>query len=211
MSIESFESEIAAAADALLKPDGVIVVPTDTTYGVICRLDDAGAVDRIYDIKGRDRSKPLIILGAEIQSLLGWIKGEPDLAFVLAQRFWPGPLTIVAPASKSVPRGILSGGSTVGLRVPAHMATRAVLSRLPHGCAASTSANPSGGGSPSTFDEACRLMSDKVPYVMPDCGEPPAGTESTIVDISTAQPRILRTGSLDPAFVMACINEAVRR
>jgi L-threonylcarbamoyladenylate synthase len=194
---------IDQAVQALQKPGGIVVVPTDTTYGVVCRLNDLSAVDRIYQAKGRDRSKPLIILGAELESLISWIEGDVDVAYTLAKQFWPGALTIVARASKHVPREILSGGVTVGIRQPQHRATLAVLSAMPNGCVASTSANPSNQPIPRSFEEVTSLMSEQVDYIMPNCGQAPANNESTIVDISNETPRILRAGAINPELIQA--------
>jgi L-threonylcarbamoyladenylate synthase len=190
----------------LVKPGGVIVVPTDTTYGVICQLNDDAAIDRIYDIKGRDRSKPLIILGSETSSLLQWIAAGHRIVETLADKFWPGALTIVAQASPAVPRSILSGGETVGIRIPSHEATLHLLSSLPSKSVASTSANPSGAGIPRDFAEVTTLMTSHVDYIVPDCNTPPAGTESTIIDITSTPPRILRSGALSAATILAAFE-----
>jgi L-threonylcarbamoyladenylate synthase len=193
---DEIESNIQQAYAALVKPQGVIVVPTDTTYGVICRLDDDAAIDRIYEIKGRDRSKPLIILSADVASALQWIDADDTTVHKLAAKFWPGPLTIVAKANNSVPTGILSGGNTVGIRIPAHSRTCRLISLLPTRSIASTSANPSGAGIPKDFAEVTKLMSALVDYILPDSGEPPAGTESTIINICANPPTVLRSGAV---------------
>lgn len=203
----NYSTQIDSAVAALQRPAGVVVVPTDTTYGLICRLNDSAAVDRIYEMKGRDRSKPLIILGAQTSDLLPWMDGDPRLAMLLANKFWPGPLTIVARASSAVPRGILSGGTTVGLRLPDHQSVRQVLDRLPDGSAASTSANLSGAGSPTKLDEVFNSVGNLVDYVMSDCDKKPAGTESTIIDISKNPPVVLRAGALSPQLLTQCLQE----
>jgi L-threonylcarbamoyladenylate synthase len=205
------KTEIESAVKALSLKDGVIVIPTDTTYGVICRLDQPDAIDRIYDLKGRDRSKPLIILGSDPNMLFLWATGDMTLALLLAERFWPGPLTIVLRATEQVPAGILAGGKTVGLRVPNHAASRAVLATLPRGSAASTSANLSGAGAPSRWQEVAEAIGEKADYIMPDCDEPPAGKESTVIDVSGHEPKILREGVLKKDEVFSIINEVVRR
>ncbi|MBX9772395.1 MAG: threonylcarbamoyl-AMP synthase [Candidatus Obscuribacterales bacterium] len=196
MSLSKYEIEEAMAVECLSRGNGVIVVPTDTTYGLVCRLDRLEAVERIYELKGRDRSKPLIILASNTESILPFIEGAEDIVAKLGERFWPGALTIVARASAKVPPEILSGGITVGVRVPAHKALRALLSLLPEGVVASTSANLSGAPTPKVMDEVVASLADKVDYLMPDCDESPAGTESTIVDVSGDKPRVLRAGAL---------------
>ncbi len=205
------ENEIEKAVNALSRKDGVIVVPTDTTYGVICRVDCPEAVDRIYNAKGRDRSKPLIILGSDAGLLFQWVTGDITLALVLAARFWPGPLTIIARAAEKVLPGILSDGRTVGLRMPKHTALLDVLSRLPRCSAASTSANLSGAGEPTSLEAVRQSLGDSVDFVMSDCGEPPAGSVSTVVDLTGDEPVVLREGALDKELLFSSINEVVRR
>lgn len=206
MKTASYLQEIELAVSALSKPGGVITVPTDTTYGLICNLHDSDAVDRIYEIKGRDRSKPLIILGATSDSLLSFMAEQSDAAALLAKKFWPGALTIVAEAADFVPRGILSGGSTVGLRQPNQAVLLEVLLRLPQLAVASTSANLSGAGFPTSLQEVLDTVGSLVDYVMPDCGQPPAGNESTIVNVSQIPAKILRAGALSQEQIQACLQ-----
>lgn len=206
MKTASYLSEIESAVSALSKRGGVIAVPTDTTYGLICNLQDSEAVDRIYEIKGRDRSKPLIILGAQADSLLGFMAKESTAARLLAEKFWPGALTIVAESADVVPRGILSGGSTVGLRQPNHVVLLDLLSRLPQLAVASTSANLSGAGFPTSLQEVLDTVGELVDYVMPDCGQNPAGNESTIVNVSQTPAKILRAGALSQEQIQACLK-----
>jgi L-threonylcarbamoyladenylate synthase len=211
MVTNNYKTEIDKALRSLNRTTGTVVVPTDTTYGIICRLDRPLAISRIYEIKGRDKSKPLIILGADSNDLLEWVTGDLTLPMVLAERFWPGPLTIVARAAEAVPPGILSGGTTVGLRVPNHQATRELLSKFPRGSVASTSANTTGGGAPAKFDQVYNSMNERVDYIMPACGKEPAGIESTIIDVSGDEPVILRQGALDATLIWDCISELGRR
>jgi L-threonylcarbamoyladenylate synthase len=207
----SQKNEIERATGALHRRDGVIVIPTDTTYGVICRLDYPDAIERIYELKGRDRSKPLIILGSDPASLLRWATGDLRLAVELAERFWPGPLTLVVRATELVPGAILAGGKTVGLRMPRHEAALALLARTKNGSVASTSANLSGAGAPRTKSEVESCLGDKVDYILPDSGQAPAGNESTIIDVSATEPKLLRVGALSEETLMSAVNEIVRR
>lgn len=206
MNRSKFEIEEAMAIDCLSRVDGVVVVPTDTTYGVVCRLDRLAGVERIYELKGRDRSKPLIILASDTNSILPFIDGHKDIVKKLGENFWPGALTIVAKASEKVPKEILSGGTTVGVRVPNHRALRMLLSLLPDGAVASTSANLSGAPTPKVVSEVIASLTDRVDYFFPDCDEPPAGTESTIVDVSGEAPKILRQGALPAEAILKAIS-----
>lgn len=206
MSPSKYEIEEAMAVECLSRSNGVIVVPTDTTYGVICRLDRLEGVERIYELKGRDRSKPLIILASDTESVLPFIDGK-DLVTKLGEKFWPGALTVVAKASSRVPKEIMSGGLTVGVRVPDHKALRTLLALVPDGAVASTSANLSGAPTPKVISEVIASLTDRVDYFFPDCDEPPAGTESTIVDVSSQTPRVLRAGALSAEVVLAALGE----
>jgi len=206
LSNGNFEIETAMAIECLARDNGVIVVPTDTTYGVICRLDRLQAIDRIYELKGRDRSKPLIILGHSVASLLPFVEGDRKNIEVLGGQFWPGALTIVARSSMKVPPEIMSGGTTVGLRVPDHKGLLRLLSLLPDGAVASTSANLSGAPTPKVIDEVIASLSDKIDYILPDCDESPAGTESTIIDVTSSEPKILRAGALDKESIVKVLK-----
>ena len=197
------QRQITEALRALEKSNGIVVVPTDTTYGVICRLDRKDAIARIYQEKGRDRNKPLIILGADIKSLTKWCGGKCDKLKLLGLKFWSGALTIVVPAASCVPRDILAGYETVGLRVPDHKGLRLLLEQLPDKSAASTSANLSGNGITKTLSEVQAALGGKVDFIMDNCGIAPQGTESTIVDISGDTPVILRSGAIAPAEILA--------
>ncbi|MBX9877911.1 MAG: threonylcarbamoyl-AMP synthase [Candidatus Obscuribacterales bacterium] len=219
MGPSKYEIEEAMAVECLSRDNGVIVVPTDTTYGLVCRLDRLNGIERIYELKGRDRSKPLIILASDTKSILPFIDGAQEVVQTLGEKFWPGALTIVAKASArvpkeimsggttvGVPKEIMSGGTTVGVRVPEHGALRALLALLPNGAVASTSANLSGAPTPKVMAEVIASLSDKVDYLMPDCGEPPAGTESTIIDVSGTEPRVLRAGALPAASLLSALS-----
>lgn len=191
-----YRQEIQEALSAINKDGGIITVPTDTTYGLICKVDDLKAIDRIYDIKQRDLSKPLIILGANAESLWRWTKQQNAALMLLAEKFWPGPLTLVVQASDLVPKEMMAGRSTIGLRVPDHSACQLLLKQLPFGSAGSTSANLSGAGAPKTISDVRNQIGMQVDYILEDCGQSPKGTESTVLDISGPTPTVLRAGEL---------------
>lgn len=202
-----------AAATALL--DGALVVlPTETVYGLAGRADDASAVGRIYAVKGRPSTHPVIVHLSDAHldpTAPGtWVSEVPDYAHALAAACWPGPLTLVLPRSARASDDITGGQDTVALRVPAHPLARAVIGAMdeidpagaPHGVAA-PSANRFGHVSPTTLDHALADLRDRLAPgdLALDGGPSDVGVESTIVDCTGPQPRILRPGGIGVAEI----------
>lgn len=177
-----------------LQAGGLAVIPTDTVYGIAAALDQPQAIERIYEIKGRDRLKAIPVLvsdPANVASLSGTLSQAAER---LARHFWPGALTIVVEASDRVPPEALSGGTTVGLRMPDNEIALEVIRRC-GGALAVTSANPSGKREARTAGEAHASLGDLIDVVL-DGGTTGGGVPSTVVD-ATAQPlRILRQGAI---------------
>ena len=180
------------AAD-ILKSGGLVAVPTETVYGLAANGFDERAVSRIYEVKGRPEVKPLSLMvrGAEAFELL--CEEVPKAAYVLADIFWPGPLTIVLKAKKTIPDIVRAGGETVGLRCPDHPALRELLGAVDFPLAA-PSANPSGEKSPVKAQEVLQYFEGKIEGII-DGGECALGTESTIIDLSKTPYTILREGA----------------
>lgn len=202
-----------AAAAALL--DGALVVlPTETVYGLAARADDPAAVARIYAVKGRPSAHPVIVHIADPAldpAVPGsWVREVPDYARALAQACWPGPLTLVLPRSGRATDDITGGQDTVAIRVPAHPDALDVLRSLdeldpagaPHGVAA-PSANLFGHVSPTTLGHALVDLGERLGAadLAVDGGPSGVGIESTIVDCTGANPRILRPGGIGEAEI----------
>jgi L-threonylcarbamoyladenylate synthase len=185
----------------LLKHGGLIAFPTDTVYGVGALAFDAKAVESIYAAKDRpvDKAIPILIGGPED---LDKIAVELTLMAVkLAARFWPGALTLVVLKHPNLP-DVVSATPTVGVRVPDHPATRALLTAA--GPMAVTSANISGEASPRTAEEVSRQLNGRIPLIL-DGGETPRGVPSTVVNCLGTEPVILREGPItmeDIQFVL---------
>lgn len=179
---------------AALRRGEAIGLPTETVYGLAADAHDPAAVRRIYALKGRPSDHPLIVHVADAVTASRWAGDWPDAAEALAEAFWPGPLTLILPRAANVPDEVTGGQDTVGLRVPAHPVAQALLRAFEGGVAA-PSANRFGRLSPTTAAHVREEFGDAVPIVL-DGGECEIGLESTIVDLSSDTPRILRPGKI---------------
>jgi L-threonylcarbamoyladenylate synthase len=182
----------------LLRGQGVIVAPTDTVYGIMCRFDSAEAVERLYRIKQRPKDKAIpILIGDRAQLPLIARMPIPASANALAARFWPGPLTLVLPARDHLPPALTAGGSTVGVRMPNHPALCDLMRRS--GPLAATSANLSGGAETHTAQQALEQLDGLVPLILSDDDTATRShrpVASTIVDLSGPEPVIIRPGPI---------------
>jgi L-threonylcarbamoyladenylate synthase len=179
---------------AALRRGEAIGLPTETVYGLAADAHDPAAVRRIYELKGRPSDHPLIVHVADAVTASRWAGDWPEAAEALAEAFWPGPLTLILPRAANVPDEVTGGQDSVGLRVPAHPVAQALLKAFEGGVAA-PSANRFGRLSPTTAAHVREEFGDAVPIVL-DGGECEIGLESTIVDLSTDTPRILRPGKI---------------
>jgi len=175
-----------------LRTGGLIAFPTDTVYGVGVLAFDGAAVESIYAAKDRPIEKAIPILIADIEDMEKVGVDIPQMAYKLASRFWPGPLTCVIPKQPTLPESV-STTSTVGVRVPDHEVARALLRAA--GPMAVTSANISGHESPSTAVEVLRQLHGRIPLII-DGGRTAGGVASTVVDCTTKEINILREGPI---------------
>jgi L-threonylcarbamoyladenylate synthase len=182
------------AAVRVLRAGGLVAFPTETVYGLGGDATNIAAVERIFAVKGRPHGHPLIVhLGAPAW-LDDWAVHVPPAARALADAFWPGPLTLLLRRHPGVPDVITGGRATVGLRVPAHPVALELLDAFGGGLAA-PSANRFGRVSPTTADHVRADLGDAVDLVL-DGGPCTVGVESTIVDVTTGRPSILRHGAV---------------
>jgi L-threonylcarbamoyladenylate synthase len=195
---------IREAADAIRRGE-LVVFPTETVYGLAADALNEAAVKRVFDAKGRAERHPLPVQVAGVEQL-GQVASEvPDAAKVLAERFWPGPLTIVLPRNPSVPDIVTGGRDTIGVRVPEHLVALALLREI-GGPIIATSANLSGRSAPRSAECAISEVGSKVSVVL-DAGESEIGVASTVVDVSVVPPRILRRGAIDAEELRAVLGE----
>ena len=186
--------EAIAVAVRILAEGGLVAFPTDTVYGVGAHAFQPDAVERIYMAKIRPRDKAIPILLARADDLSLVAEGITETAWLLAERFWPGGLTLVLPKKANVPDVVSAGGSTVAVRVPDHPAPLALIAALGAPLAA-TSANLSGRPSPVTAQEVEAELGGRIELVL-DGGRCPGGVPSTVLDLTTEPPTILRAGAI---------------
>lgn len=204
MKTELISRDIARAAE-LIRQGQLVAVPTETVYGLAGNGLNEAAVKDIYDVKGRPEVKPLSLMVPGPEAMALYCREIPPQALELAERFWPGPLTIILKSKDCVPLIVRAGGDTVGLRCPDHPLTLAALreAKLPF---AAPSANPSGAPSPQCAGDVMRYFDGRIAAVI-DGGPCGIGRESTIIDMSTAPYKILRQGALPEAEIMDALVE----
>ena len=185
--------DLSYAAEVILR-GGLVGVPTDTIYGLAGNGLDADAVARIYEVKGRPAIKALILLVPDIKVAETFCDGIPERARILAEAFWPGPLTLVLPRRDTVPDIVTAGGATVGVRCPNHQKTLELL-QLTGVPLAAPSANISGMPSPKCVEEVLAYFDGQIECVI-DGGISALGFESTIVDLTVEPYDIVRQGAL---------------
>lgn len=196
--------DVSYAAEVIQR-GGLVAVPTETVYGLAGNGLDAGAVAKIYDVKGRPEVKPLSLLVPDLYAVDAFCDKVPWSSRKLAKAYWPGPLTIVLPCNGSVPAIVTAGGSTIGVRCPDHPKTLELL-RLAGVPLAAPSANISGMRSPKSAREVLDHLDGKIDCVI-DGGTCEIGVESTIVSLADEQYAILRRGALPESDIAKVLSE----
>lgn len=192
VDLASPDRGIIAMAAKLLRDGRLVAFPTETVYGLGANALDASAVERIYRAKGRPSYNPLIVHVDTPARALDVVATWPAAAEALSAQFWPGPLTLVLPKRPNIPDGVTAGLETVAVRVPSHPVAHALLAAVALPIAA-PSANRSTQVSPTTAAHVAKGLGDAVDMIL-DGGPTSVGIESTVVDLSTATPTLLRPG-----------------
>ncbi len=191
---------------ALLRQGQVAGVPTDTIYGLAANPFDVAAIARVYEAKGRDDGKPLSLMVngvAQAEALAG--AALPPLFYRLAEKFWPGPLTLIIPAGAHLPRRLTAGGTTVALRQPLCAIVLALIDAAGFPITA-TSANRSGAADCRSAEEVRQQLDGRIPIVV-DGGLSPRALPSTLLDLTSPVPRILRPGAISEADLQPLLQE----
>ena len=196
--------EVLESAAARIRAGGVVVIPTETVYGLACSALDAAAVRRVFEIKGRPNEHPLIVHVEGIAQARQVASEWPPEAQLLAERFWPGPLTLVLPRRSIVPPETAGGLDTVAIRMPAHPVAADLIHRVGVPLAA-PSANLFMGLSPTDAQSIDPAIMVDVEMVI-DGGPCEVGLESTVVDLSDGAPRILRPGGIGRADIQSALG-----
>ena len=202
--ISSADPDWLERARRTLADDGLVIFPTDTVYGVGCRVGSQKGIERLYRVKSRPEQKPIPVLIGDKAHLERVCAEVPENVYPLIERFWPGALTIVLPRSPALPDA-LGQLPTVGIRMPDHPVALALLGEV--GPMAVTSANLSGAGALRTASEAWAEIGDRVELTI-DGGETPGGIPSTIIDLTRPDHPILRSGPISAEAIRALLSSS---
>lgn len=198
------EPDRIAEAAKILREGGLVAFPTETVYGLGANALSTEAVEGIFRAKGRPTTNPLIVHLASLQQWSSVAAEFPEAARQLADAFWPGPLTLVLPKSAAIPLIVTAGGPTVAVRIPRHPVAFALLEAVGLPIAA-PSANRSTELSPTRAEHVFESLGGRIDLIL-DAGPTTAGIESTVVDVTTHPPRLLRPGPIAPSELEAYLG-----
>jgi len=205
-SILCGENSVSQAV-SLLKKGECVALPTETVYGLAADASDIIAVNKIFEAKGRPKNHPLIVHIPNVLHLENWAKSIPNTAYALAKLFWPGPLSLLLKKADHVPYEVTGGLDTIALRVPAHPLFLEVLTQLNRGLAA-PSANRYKQLSPTIAEHVRQGLDGRIAAVL-DGGSCEHGLESTILDLVSETPRILRSGPVTQQQLETTMGQCV--
>jgi L-threonylcarbamoyladenylate synthase len=190
-------------ANQIIKRGGTIAFPTDTVYGLSADVFENDAIRKIYAIKERSMLKALPVLIANMGQLERIISEMKESAMILAEAYWPGPLTLILPKAHGLPE-LLSPYSTIGVRMPDYPLTLELLETT--GPLATTSANLSGKSNPRTAQDVLDQLGGRIDLLL-DGGETPGAKPSTVVEVTTTEIKVLREGPILKSDIKALINK----
>ena len=185
---------------------GVVALPTDTLYGLAADPFSAVGVARVFAVKGRAADRALPLIAADAAQVVEHLGHLPPAGQRLAERFWPGPLTLLVTAPRGLARDVTGGTGKVGVRVPADASARAICAATGHPITA-TSANVSGEPPTADPDQVERTLGDRIDLLI-DTGTTRGGAASTIVDVTGADPVLVRAGAISWEDIQACLHAA---
>ena len=201
------QPEFVAQAADLIHRGGVVAFPTETYYGLGADALNLQAIERIYKIKGRDRSKPILILVESSGRIESLVKPFPLTVERLMETYWPGPLTILFQAGSRLPIELTAGTGKIGIRVPSHPVARALLLAV-RGPLTGTSANRADSPSPKTAQEVRKSIGPEVDLIL-EAGPTPGKKPSTVLDCTVSPFRIVREGMVSRAALEAVIGKII--
>ncbi len=199
-------SNVIRRAVRIIKSGGVVAFPTETVYGIGASIFSRKGIKKIYELKGRPADNPLIVHISDEKDIYKVARDVPEKALKLARKFWPGPLTLILKKRKRIPHEATGGLDTVAIRMPAHPIALKLIkeSGVP---IAAPSANISGKPSPTKAEHVRKYFGEKVFII--DGGETKYGIESTVVDLTSSPPRILRSGAITKDKIEKTLGEKV--
>ena len=190
---ESDEAPAIAAAVDVLRRDGIVAYPTDTLYGLAVDPRSDAAVERLFAVKGRDRSQPIPLIAADLDQARA--AGEfCTEGLRLASASWPGPLALIVPERAAMSAALVAADGTVAIRVPAHPVARRLAAAF-GGCVTATSANLSGEPATASAETVAAFMAERIDLLL-DCGDAPGGPPSTILAVRGGSPVLVREGAV---------------
>jgi L-threonylcarbamoyladenylate synthase len=205
---EENAGEFWKEARAVLKGNGILAVPTETFFGLAVNPFQEAALSRLFVLKQRAPEKPVLLL-IDGPAMLSQVAREiPPSAGRLMARFWPGPLTIIFPGHSHLPRLITAGTGTIGVRQPRHVLTCRLITELGYPITG-TSANRSGRPPLTRAAEVAREFGDHIDLIL-DAGDCPGGKPSSIIDVSSYPPRLVRAGAVPPSELAEIVPEMKR-
>jgi len=190
-------------AVAVLRRGGLLAFPTDTLYALGADASSIRAVHRTFAAKGRPFAKPIPLLVADMEAAIRVAGDLPELARRLADRYWPGPLTLLLSPPPGLPALLAAGSGRLGLRIPAGRIARTILARFGRPVTG-TSANRSGGGDPRNAEEVRRQLGRRIDLIL-DGGPVPLGMPSTVVDVAVDPPLVVREGAIPRQEILALL------
>jgi L-threonylcarbamoyladenylate synthase len=191
-------------AAAVILAGGLVALPTDTLYGLAADPFNAAAVRRVFLVKGRTLARALPLVAADVAQINSQLGPLSPIALALARRFWPGPLTLLVPASGVLAADVTGGTGRVGVRVPAHAVARG-LCRACGSVLTATSANLSGRPPSNDPDDVARSLGSALDILL-DAGPAPGGPSSTIVDVTGVELQLVRAGAIPWEEVRTCAH-----
>ena len=202
-TLASFEVELEAAV-RFLREGGVVAIPTDTLYGLAADAFNSDAIERVFAIKERPEGMALPVLLSDTEQLSIVTLEASEAVRILAEAYWPGPMTLIVRKAEGLPPRLTAGQATVAVRAPAHPVPRELARRLGRPITG-TSANISGAPDPQSLDELRRQVGERVDCVV-SAGPAPAGTASTIVDLTDDAPKLIREGAIPFAEIAGILG-----
>lgn len=200
-----YSIEETQQAATMLWKGGLVAIPTETVYGLAANAKDGVAVQKLFDLKDRDYEKPIGVLVTGMKMVEDYCQNIPPVAYRLAEKYWPGPLTMVLEDKGVVPLMVTAETDTLGVRCPDHPLALDIIEKADFPLAA-TSANPSGKEPAKNAQEVLAYFDEEIEGVV-DGGSSAMGVASTVVDLTEEEPKILREGGIPAEELLAFIRE----